>query len=245
MPCIQKNSTTDVPEPLRLAHGVTAKNSGIPSACSLFNHLELAIGHDGSIYTAGIGRCYLPGLLFYPREPLCFILYQHTMGPEITHRQRKSKSKSGRMERTRGKQEALGPCPGLLRVPFICCTNTVLYWSQPTRLLRFRTQMSSNRPEVATPPLPPLRSTAKVGQSLLEGMRVIKKESSRLLVSVRVHLSRVQDGAGGTWASVPHGQPQGLGPCCPQPQLWACSLGLLIPGPRAASVHPHRLQVSC
>ena len=30
------------------------------------------------------------------------------------------------MEKTgvRGEQEALGPCPGLLRVPFICVTNT-------------------------------------------------------------------------------------------------------------------------
>lgn len=119
---------TDVPEPLRLAHGVTAKNSGIPSACLLLNHLELAIGHDGSIYTAGIGRCYLPGLLFYPREPLCFILYQHTMGPEITRRQRKSKSKSGRMERTRGNKRPWGPARGFSEFPLsvaqtLCCTG--------------------------------------------------------------------------------------------------------------------------
>lgn len=183
--------------------------------------------------------------LFYSREPLCFSLYQHNgILKQCTGREHQRARASG-CRRPGGKQEALGPCPGLLRVPFICFTNTVLYWSQPTRLLSLRTRKASNRPEVATPPLPPLRSTAKVGQSLLEGMGVITEASSRLLVSVRVQLSSVQDGAGGTQASVPHGQPQGLGPCCPQPQLSACPLGLLIPGPRAAPVHPHRLQVSC
>ena len=164
------------------------------------------------------------------------------------------RGRATRWRRPRGKREALRACLGLFRVPFICLTNTGLYWSQPTQLLSLRIQKASNRTEVATPPLPPLRGTAKVGQSLLEGIRAMIKEGSRLLVSVGVHLSSVQDGvwghsgvsrpwaATGPWSVLPAAPALGLlpglpdprpegGPCSPTP----ASGFLLRPTPQTGS----------
>lgn len=148
------------------------------------------------------------------------------------------------MEQTRRDERPHGLGWGF-QGPLIGFINTVWFWSQPTGLPSLRTQMASKRPEVAACCLPPLRSPAEVGQGVLESTgTIIRGKSQASGDSLHPSLLRPRCG-GGTQASVSHGQPQGLGLCCPQPQLWTCPLSVLIPGPREAPVHPHWLQVSC
>lgn len=148
------------------------------------------------------------------------------------------------MEQTRRDERPHGLGWGF-QGPLIGFINTVWFWSQPTGLPSLRTQMASKRPEVAACCLPPLRSPAEVGQGVLESMgTIIRGKFQASGDSLHPSLLRPRCG-GGTQASVSHGQPQGLGLCCPQPQLRTCPLGVLIPGPREAPVHPHWLQVSC
>lgn len=110
-------------------------------------------------------------------------------------------------------QEPLRSCPGLLRGPFICFTNTMLYRSQITRLLSHRTKVTPTDAELL--PALSLRSTAKVGQNLFEGTDI--KGSGEVQASGACWWSN-SSSSKTEWAkvSVAHWQPQGLGPCCPK-----------------------------
>lgn len=114
-----------------------------------FHHLEVG----GSVYTKEIGTSSHLGSLF-PRATLL----------------------DGQDQE---EPEPLRSCPRLLRGPFICFTNTVLYRSQIIRLLSHRTKVT---PTQSYCPLS-LRSTAKVGQNLFGGTD-IKVERSRHLEPV-------------------------------------------------------------
>lgn len=65
------------------------------------------------------------------------------------------------------RQEVPHLCPRLLRVPFICSTNTVVSWSQPTGLLSHRTKVTQTNQKLLL--IPSLTSTAKVDKGLFEG----------------------------------------------------------------------------
>ena len=140
------------------------------------------------------------------------------------------------------RQESLRACPKFLRVPCIYFTDTVLSWRQPMGLLSLRTEMASIAQKLLFPPFLPSETQPRL-------VRVYWNHNKRKIPDVWHRLGSICPLSKMEWVtlgqSVPHGQPQGLGPCCPQPQLWACPLGVLIPGPRVASVHPHWLEVSC
>lgn len=120
-------------------------------------------------------------------------------------------------------QEALRSRPGLLGGPFICFTNTMLSRSQITRLLSRSTKVTPIVLALS------LRSTAKVGQNLFEGLD-IQAESSRHLEPVggptllRPRRRGLHSGVSRPWAAT--------GPWSVLPEALAPGLLLRPPDPR-------------